>query len=268
MQSPFLYKSGIIQEDPAEKIIEMSDMNHLIKNKTLDEIDINILRAIHNYVYITAGLIGKHYEKEPFFTSSFAKNRMRKFVKYGLVRRFYITFDGKEEVHNRTVNFYSLTDAAMKYLMKYFGFKRYEIGLGDIAKVGDVLSVLAMNQAIINYRKVTSSFNNLNYDRFNNPREMTVSLYNKKFKVVCVRKDKTNLVFDTKSKDSYEALLLLVENELFAIELSKQLKEVYDKQLFFITDLMMVSDDMNDSYLVVNNDVSIVEYKLEGMITL
>lgn len=268
MQSPFLYKSGTILEDPAEKVIEMSDMNQMIKIKTLDEVDISILRLIHNHVFITAGLVGKNYENEPFFTTSFAKNRMRKFIKYGLVRRFYITFDGKEAIHNRTVNFYSLTDASMKYLNKYFGYKSYKIGLGDLAKVGDVLSILAMNQAIINYTKSTSTIGEVSYDRLSSPREMIISIYNKTFKVVCVRKDKTNLDLIKKSKERYSALLLLVENELFAVDLTKTYKDIVDGPLFFITDLMMASEDMNDSYLVVNNDVSIIEYKLEGMVAL
>lgn len=266
MQSPFLYKPGTIFEESPEKVIQMSDMNHLIKNKTLDEIDIKIMMAIHSSVFLTAGLIGKHFENESFFTSSFAKNRMRKFVKYGLARRFYVTFDGKEAIHNRTVNFYGLSEASMKYLKKYFGYKSYEIGVGDLARVGDVLSILSMNQAIINYSKLTSTFERVTYDRLKSPREMYITMYNKVFRIVCVRRDK--LIYAAlKQNINYNQLLHLVEDELFAVELSRKLKGEQKEPLLFITDLMMVSEDMRDSYLMVKNESAIIEYKLEGVVT-
>lgn len=267
MQSPFLFKPGTIFEEPAEKVIQMSDMNQLVKNRALDEIDIRILLKIHENVFLTAGLIGKLFERELYYTNNFSKNRMRKFIRYGLVRRFYITFDGKEAIHNRTVNFYSLTDASMKYLKKYFGVKSYQLGLGDMAKLGDVLSILSMNQAIINYSKMTSSFDRVSYDRFKNPREMIIHMYDKVFKIVCIRRDRVSQTHSKKSGDVYHQQLFLIEDELFAIDLIKNLKGELKGSLLFITDLMMVSEDMRDSYLVIRNESSIIEYKLEGLVT-
>ena len=266
MQSPFLYKPGSIFEEAPEKVIQMSDMNQLVKNKTLDEIDIKIMMLIHNNVFLTAGLIGKHFEGETFFTSSFAKNRMRKFVKYGLARRFYVTFDGKEAIHNRTVNFYGLSEASMKYLKKYFGYKSYDIGTGDLARVGDILSILSMNQAIINYSKSTPSFESFVYDRLKSPREMYITMYGRDFKIVCLRRDKPTKDKESKSGYKFHQLLNLVEDELFAVELSKKWTIEHNYHPLFITDLMMVSEYMRDSYLIIKNESSIVEYKLEGLV--
>jgi len=266
LQSPFLYKPGSIFEEAPERVIQMSDMHQLIKNKTLDEIDIKIMMLIHNNVFLTAGLIGKHFEGETFFTSSFAKNRMRKFVKYGLARRFYVTFDGKEAIHNRTVNFYGLSEASMKYLKKYFGYKSYDIGTGDLARVGDILSILSMNQAIINYSKSTSSFESVVYDRLKSPREMYITMYNKDFKIVCLRRDKPAKATESKSGHKFNQLLHLVEDELFAVELSKNWTVDHNHHPLFITDLMMVSEYLRDSYLMIKKESSIVEYKLEGLV--
>ena len=271
MNSPFIYKPGTILEEPPEKIIKMSDMNQLVKNSALDEVDIKVMRAIHEHRFLTAGLVDQYFKNDGFFSQSFAKNKMRKFVKYGIVRRFYITFEGNEAIHKRTVNFYALTDAAMLYLKKYLGFIPYKINIGDFSNVGDVLSILALNQASINYSQRITSYTGIEYDRCTMPRSLLVKMLGKEYKILCVRKDQRYdrlLEKINSDKAPVDNLLLLVEDELSATEIFTELEGKSSRPVInFITDLMMISSDMYDSYLNLvrkGSNISIVEYKLNG----
>ncbi|MBE0450702.1 MAG: hypothetical protein IBX70_07635 [Clostridia bacterium] len=272
MQSPFLFKPGIIAEDAAEKVIQMSDMNQLVKNNALDEIDIQILKVMHEFKFMTAGLLSQYFKSDPFYSSNFSKTKMRKFMKYGLVRRFYITFEGNDDIHKRTVNFYALSQASMAYLKKYLGLKAFKIGEGELSNVGDILSILALNQAHTNYSRRITSFKETKHDRNNDARTMSIQLYGKSIEIICVRKDqRLDALVDKVERfaKNNDLILLLVEDELNAIEIFKKIEGKYSgHDLHFITDLMMVSEDMYDSYLNVirnGNDVSIFEYKISEM---
>lgn len=271
MNSPFIYKPGTILEEPPEKTIKMSDMNQLVKNCTLDEVDIKVMAAIHDQRFLTAGLVDQYFRNDVFFSQNFAKNKMRKFVKYGIVRRFYITFEGNEAIHKRTVNFYALTDAAMSYLKKYLGLKQYKIDIGELSNVGDVLSILALNQAGLNYSQRFTSYTGIEYDRRSEPRTLLVRMLGREYKILCIRKDQRLdrlLEKITADKSSNDCLLLLVEDELAATEIFTELEGKSSRLVInFITDLMMISGDMYDSYLNLvrkGSNISIVEYKLKG----
>lgn len=268
MNSPFRYRQGTVQEEAVEKTINMSDMNQFIKNEALNEVDLKVLSSIHSYRYLTAGIIDQLYKNESFYGMRFAKKRMRKFREYGLVRRFYITFDVPGELQERTVNFYALTDAAMKYLKKYRGLQSYTIPEAHSINVGDILGTLSINQMLVNY--FTKGLAVIDETaKSNEIRERCLILSDgTPINILSVRGDQRMdellrriELANKRRSTSY----LLVEDEVAATEIYKAIYSKTNAELYFITDYMMVSEDMYSSYLKVirqESNYTINEFRL------
>lgn len=254
MTSPFRYRVGVVQEEPVEKTIEMSDINQLVIIEALNEIDLGLLKCIHENRFITAGIVDQLYKNESYASVYFAKKRMRKFRAYGLVRRFYITFDCPGDIQDRTVNFYCLTDAAMKYLKKYFNSPSYVIYDAQNLNTGEVLATLSLNQMTSNYvKKGIAKIEQTRKDK--DTRECHMQFMDgAKFIVCSIRGDqRLDALLGRINSDRYgdDSMYLLVEDEVAATEIYKKLLGKTLRSLRFITDYMMVSDDMYSSYLMV-----------------
>ena len=269
MNSPFSYKYGMIHEDEAE-IKQMGDINQLITNKVIDETDLKILSLIHRFRLLTAEMISTYFKDDKIWGPNFSKNRLRKYMKNGLTRRFYVRY-ANDELYSRTVNFYTLSDASIAFLKKYSGLQVFKIEQKDMLNVGDVLSNLAINQMLINYSLGIDDFIRYEYEPKKSRRFAKVTLSNHEIGVFCIRKDQNFELLSNKIKDvskDVDSVLLLFEDELFMVESHFKHMHDYLKPLFYITDLMMVSRDMNESILKVTGEInkpSILEYKFKEM---
>ncbi len=148
MQSPFIYNKGTIKEDSSNITVEFGNINQMIKNNQIDDVDLRIITKIHEFKFTTAAVVGLAFKEEEFYSPNLGKKRLAKYMKYGLVRRFYIVSSDKEESSKRSVNFYTLSESTMNYLKKYYKLKKYSLDEGNLANIGDVLSRISLNQFI------------------------------------------------------------------------------------------------------------------------
>jgi len=162
MKSPFSYRAGTILEDPVQSTTSVSELNMLIKTKAIDDVDLRILKLLNQYKVLTAALIDQYFSNETFFSNNFSKKRFRKYMRYGLVRRFYTVFDEINDDYKRTVNFYTLSEPVEKYFSNYLNmlFKK------DLKMdVGSVFSRLSLNQFAINFNAKNTSVEQLSFDK-------------------------------------------------------------------------------------------------------
>ncbi len=259
LHSPLMYRDGKVIPDPINKEVKWGDFKQWEKTGRIGTPETSVIFYLGKYGILTAALIRQAIKGKSFDSSKRIKAICKRLLEIGVFHRYTITGDKK-------LNFYCLSESGMKYyrklneprnvkIRKMINFQEPRLVKdSDFGNIGSILAKLALNQLIINYKRVLPNYKEMVPTKKVFSRCSSIKLVNNNvITFYCVRRDQRNdnLIKWIEELSSKSAeFVLLVEDNYHAIQVINKIhNKVQLDKILFITDLMLIEQFEDCSYL-------------------